>query len=139
MAVWHRVEAPKQYHLSLLANSRVFFLLLDYLTGLNRRVSMRFNLVTLLLASAAGNFIATDHSKQIDPYLSSSECQRTITSDLDIRSLITDVGSVVSELENGLGVTEIENQLDALLGNPLTKVSFTLRVVIIRTNHLIIY
>ncbi|CAM1509721.1 Fc.00g000560.m01.CDS01 [Cosmosporella sp. VM-42] len=47
---------------------------------------------------------------------------------LETRSLITDVGSVVSELENGIGVTEIENQLDALLGNSLTKLEGALGV-----------
>jgi len=38
------------------------------------------------------------------------------------RSLITDVGNVIADLETGLGVTEVTEKLDKLLGGGLTKV-----------------
>lgn len=38
------------------------------------------------------------------------------------RSLITDVGMALSDIEDTLGVTALEAKLDALLGNNLTKV-----------------
>jgi len=39
------------------------------------------------------------------------------------RSLITEVGNLIADLEAGLGVTEVTEQLDALLGGGLTKVN----------------
>lgn len=39
------------------------------------------------------------------------------------RSLITDIGGAVADLEGGLGVDKVEETLDELLGGTLTKVS----------------
>lgn len=47
--------------------------------------------------------------------------------DVQRRSLITELGSTIAGLEDGLGVTEIEAQLDALLGNSLSKVLFPMK------------
>ncbi|KAH8168762.1 hypothetical protein LIA77_10888 [Sarocladium implicatum] len=48
--------------------------------------------------------------------------------DIQSRSLITEVGKLVSGLEDGLGVTELTAQLDDLLGNSLTKLEDALGV-----------
>lgn len=41
---------------------------------------------------------------------------------LQNRSLLTEIGSAVAGLEQGLGVTALEDSLDKLLGGSLTKV-----------------
>src|SRR5699024_6119718 len=47
---------------------------------------------------------------------------RWTVKEVEQRSLITDVGKLVSGLENGLGVTALEDAQDGLLGGTLTKV-----------------
>lgn len=44
-------------------------------------------------------------------------------SHLDDRSLLTDITGLVGKLEDGLGVTQLEDGLDKLLGGALSKVS----------------
>ncbi|KAJ3536732.1 hypothetical protein NM208_g6595 [Fusarium decemcellulare] len=71
--------------------------------------TMRFNLSAILLALAAGSAVARNLP-------------------VEKRSLITELGGVVKGLEDGLGVTAIEGQLDALLGGSLSKLEGALGV-----------
>lgn len=40
------------------------------------------------------------------------------------RSILTDIDSAISKLEDGAGITAIEDELDSALGGALSKVSF---------------
>ncbi|PWN90818.1 hypothetical protein FA10DRAFT_302014 [Acaromyces ingoldii] len=44
------------------------------------------------------------------------------------RSVVTEIGSLISGLEDGLGVTALEDELDKLLGGGLSKLEETLGV-----------
>jgi hypothetical protein len=49
----------------------------------------------------------------------------SVIDDAQKRSLITDLGTAIAGIEKGLGITDVEAQLDALLGGSLTTVRFS--------------
>lgn len=83
---------------------------------------MRFNIAAMLLAALAGSAIAAPKPSKLltqDLRTKSANC---VVAGIESRSLVTEIGSAIADLEEGLGVTALEEKLDALLGGALTKV-----------------
>jgi hypothetical protein len=86
---------------------------------------MRVSIFTAVVAAVAG-VAASPVGMILGPFQTTRGTDNSDYTDIKSRSLITKVGSLVSDLEDGLGVTEITAKLDDLLGNSLTKVCLIL-------------
>lgn len=88
---------------------------------------MRFSLFSVLSLGLAGTALGAATRTWTFPIssITSQIWALTHPPGVEQRSLITDIGEAVAKLEEGLGVDELEELLNDLLGDSLHKVSLS--------------